>query len=74
MRHGAWTARRALVLASALLLAALTAAQAQDSGQDVFDASAFDQNVQQSTQQEQRTKLETQFGGNLLYLHESFGA
>ena len=67
MRHGAWTARRALVLASALLLAALTAAQAQDSGQDVFDASAFDQNVQQSTQQEQKTKLETQFGGNLLY-------
>jgi hypothetical protein len=52
---------------SGLLLAALTAAQAQDSGQDVFDASAFDQNVQQSTQQEQKTKLETQFGGNLLY-------
>ncbi len=37
------------------------------SAQDVFDTSTFDQTVQQSTQAEQKAKLETQFGGNLLY-------
>jgi hypothetical protein len=42
-------------------------ASAAASAQDVFDTSTFDQTVQQSTQQEQKAKLETQFGGNLLY-------
>lgn len=58
-------------LALGLLLAAAGIAPAedatQDSTQDVFDASAFDQGVQQGTQQEEKSALETQFGGNLLY-------
>ena len=37
------------------------------SAQDVFDTGSFDQAVQQGTQQEQKSKLEAQFGGNLLY-------
>ena len=50
-------------LAALLAAGAIAAASAQD----VFDASTFDQTVQQSTQAEQKAKLETQFGGNLLY-------
>ena len=57
----------ALTAASAFLAVALVAADAQDSGQDIFDAPGFDQTVQQSTQQEQKGKLETQLGGTLLY-------
>ena len=44
------------------------------SAQDVFDTSAFDQNVQQSKQQEQTAKLEYLFGGSFLsdnYLYTS---
>jgi hypothetical protein len=55
------------VIALGLLLTILPGAHAQDSGQDVFDTSAFDQNVQESKQQDQKAKLETQFGGNLLW-------
>ena len=72
---------RALVLSGALLTGGIvpaglgaqaaggTGGQAPNEaeGPDVFDASTFDQNVQQSRQQETKTKLETQFGGNLLY-------
>ena len=50
-----------------LLAAAAPAAPAQDAGGDVFDTSTFDQAVQQGTQQDQKAKLETQFGGSLLY-------
>jgi hypothetical protein len=44
------------------------------SGQDIFDTSAFDQNVQESKQQEQTAKLEYLFGGSFLsdnYLYTS---
>ncbi len=54
-------------IALVLLLTVLAAANGQESGQDVFDTSAFDQNVQQSKQEEQKAKLETQLGGNLLW-------
>jgi hypothetical protein len=47
--------------------AVLLLAAAGLSAQDVFDASTFDQAVQQSTQLEQKAGLETQFGGNLLF-------
>jgi hypothetical protein len=53
--------------ALAFLAAAIPAAQAQDAGTDVFDASSFDQSVQQSAQAEQKAPIETQFGGNILY-------
>ncbi len=56
-----------IAFALGLLLTTIPTAHAQDSGQDMFDTSAFDQNVQQSKQQEQKTRLETQFGGNLLW-------
>ena len=42
------------------------ASSADQSAQDVFDTSAFDQNVQQSKQQEQTAKLEYLFGGSFL--------
>jgi hypothetical protein len=61
--------RRAWFMAFTLgiLPAALTPLCAQDAGQDVFDASTFDQNVQESTQREQKAGPETLFGGNLLF-------
>lgn len=54
-------------LAALCLLAAPVVLHAQDAGGDVFDGSTFDQAVQQGTQEEQKAKLETQFGGSLLY-------
>jgi hypothetical protein len=58
---------RGIVLTVSLLLGGLTAVGAQDAGSDVFDAAAFDQSVQQSTQAEQKTPPGTQFGGSFLY-------
>jgi hypothetical protein len=54
----------AVVAAAAL---ASAAAYAQDAGGDVFDASSFNQSVQQSAQAEQKAPIETQFGGNFLF-------
>ena len=50
-----------------LALLMMGCASAAASAQDVFDTGSFDQAVQQGTQEDQKSKLETQFGGNLLY-------
>ncbi|HTO23375.1 MAG TPA: hypothetical protein VMQ10_12950 [Spirochaetia bacterium] len=64
-------ARRLVAVLGAALAAAapgpLLAAQDAQGPADVFDSSAFDQAVQQGTQEDQKAKLETQFGGSLLY-------
>jgi hypothetical protein len=59
----------ALALGGALAAGGPLFAQdtAADTPGDVFDASAFEQTVQQSRQDEQKARLETQFGGNFLY-------
>jgi hypothetical protein len=58
---------RAITTVIALLLAAGSSVLAQDqSGQDAFDPSTFDQSVQQGKQNEQAAKLEVLFGGELL--------
>ncbi|HET6451336.1 MAG TPA: hypothetical protein VFI08_08495 [Spirochaetia bacterium] len=62
MRRCGWPAAAVVVLALAAPVV-----RADDAGPDVFDSGSFDQSVQQSRQQEQKAKLETQFGGNLLY-------
>jgi len=53
-------------LAAAAAAPALSAQDAPGTG-DEFDSSTFDQAVQQGTQDEQKAKLETQFGGSFLY-------
>jgi hypothetical protein len=56
-----------IAIVVALMLRGWSSAFGQDqSGQDVFDPSAFDQTVQKGTQQEQAAKLEILFGGELL--------